>query len=222
MERLASTVAQLLRRLAPAEIRPSAESAEEVIAGFGVVRLPQPLMLGGPLTMDGVPLPRLHYFGLPPEEASRIRLIRSPKYTLIVENFTSFVRHAREINGDGSALVIFSGGFPSREGLKAIVALAAMAAAPTFHWGDLDGGGVRIFQHLEAALAVQGVRLVPHLMDAELLKAHGARSRLKAKNMTSVAPTSAISPLWLAMTGELEGYEMEQEALPPRRPTGAL
>ncbi|MDB5584057.1 MAG: hypothetical protein JWR80_9233, partial [Bradyrhizobium sp.] len=44
-------------------------------------------------------------------------LRKRPPYVLIIENFASFVRHVREIAFDDGALVIFSGGFPSRAAL---------------------------------------------------------------------------------------------------------
>ena len=218
LERLAPTITQLLRRLAPAEVKPEAVTPAEVLAGFGVVRLPQPLMLGGPLTLDGLAIPSMPYLGLPPEEASRVGVLRAPAYTLIVENFTSFVRHVREVNGAGDGLVIFSGGFPSRQGRKAIVALAAAAKAPVLHWGDIDLGGVRVFLHLEQAFCDRGVRLKPHLMDPSTLKAYGARSCRGRNSAVSVPDASAIAPLWRAMNSDLGGYELEQEALAPQRP----
>ena len=172
LERLVNSISKLFERLYP-DRGVIKLSPEDWLATLGVLRTPQPLTLSGPIAVDGVPLPPLRFHGVPPEQGEMLALAGPVDYVLTIENYTSFVRHVREINADHSGLVVYTGGFPSRAHLQQILRLAEAAQAPLFHWGDIDGGGLRIFRHLESALAQRGLRLQPHLMDSALLQEHG-------------------------------------------------
>ncbi|WP_416172068.1 Wadjet anti-phage system protein JetD domain-containing protein [Agrobacterium leguminum] len=54
--------------------------------------------------------------------------------------------------------------------LDTIVNMAKQAGAPAYHWGDMDGGGVRIFRYIEQHLESIGVSLQPHMMNVDLLR----------------------------------------------------
>lgn len=149
LERLTPTVARLFAYLHPDHAPEGSLSPKHWLTGLGVVRMPQPLLLSGSLMLGDQSLPRLNYYGIPPEQAAGVALKGPVAYVLTIENYVSFVRHVREINADLDALVIYTGGFPSHAHLQQIVRLAAAANAPLFHWGDMDGGGIRIFRHLE-------------------------------------------------------------------------
>jgi hypothetical protein len=114
---------------------------EELLASAGIRRLPQPILLHGDVSLDGLPFPAMPYVGIPTDCAGGIGLLAKPDYVLTIENFTSFVRHIREVARSERAVVIYSGGFPSRPTLATIIRLAARARVPTFHWGDMDAGG---------------------------------------------------------------------------------
>jgi hypothetical protein len=214
LERLAGTVRGLLERLREGEPL----EGPEAFAAYGVVRLPPPFLVSGRLLFAGHELPSVSYLGFDPLDARRLEPAEPPAYVLIIENFTSFVRHAREVNAGGDGLVIFSGGFPSRAALEAIVELAARAPAPTFHWGDLDGG-VRIFVHLEQALAARGVPLRPHLMSRELLETRGTSRRESVRVLGPAPDGTAIAELWQALV-RTPNLQLEQEAVDPVRPLG--
>jgi hypothetical protein len=47
-------------------------------------------------------LTRQAYFGIPPQEASRIGLREMPRYVLTIENYASFHRHIAETDRDAS------------------------------------------------------------------------------------------------------------------------
>jgi hypothetical protein len=47
-------------------------------------------------------LPQPAYFGIPPQEASRIGLREMPRYVLTIENYASFHRHIAETDRDAS------------------------------------------------------------------------------------------------------------------------
>jgi hypothetical protein len=188
---------------------------DEYLAGAGIVRMPQPVLLRGSLALDGQTLPDMPFVGLPTECAALVDLRNRPSYVLTIENYASFIRHVREVSRTDEGLVIYSGGFPSRPTLKAIARLAAQADAPTFHWGDMDAGGVRIFRHIEAHLAPLGVTLRPHMMNADLLRRTGdvvTDTQVMGGDMTG----SAISDL--ACIIRETGLVHEQEGFSPRSP----
>ena len=222
LERLALTVSLVVQRLAPEVITPETQTAEEVIGTFGVMRLPQPFLISGPLALDGIELPAIPYIGLPPEHFPRMTFARTPEYVLIIENFTSFIRHVREVNQDLAGVVIFSGGFPSRPTLKGIVHIAGLASAPTYHWGDIDLGGLRIFIHLERALSEAALSLRPHLMTEALLRSFGLPARKRTwVRVLRPADGSGIMSLWQALASADLGLDLEQEAVGPMRPAAS-
>ncbi|RUV94950.1 Wadjet anti-phage system protein JetD domain-containing protein, partial [Mesorhizobium sp. M1A.F.Ca.IN.020.04.1.1] len=193
---------------------------EELLASSGIKRLPQPILLHGDVSLDGRPFPTMPYVGVPTDCAGGICLLTKPDYVLTIENFTSFVRHIREVARSERALVIYSGGFPSRPTLATITRLAAQAQAPTFHWGDMDAGGLRIFQHLERHLAGVDVSLRPHMMDTELLHRFGRPAPGVA---CPVGDMHASAIAGLADLLAASGLVHEQEELDPRSPiTGTL
>jgi hypothetical protein len=216
LERLARSVVPLYRRLFPDQQPEEGLDADDTLSALGVSRTPQPLLASGELLHDGVPLPRLLYHGVPPEQGNGLELGRAPDYVLTIENYTSFVRHARELNATGSGLVLYTGGFPARAHLRQIVRLAAAAGTEVFHWGDLDLGGVRIFHHLEGAMRDRGVHLRPHLMSVDLLKRHGVASATRVPAPTGSAAESRVATLWSALAES--GLILEQESLAPERP----
>lgn len=188
---------------------------EELLASAGIRRLPQPILLHGNVSLDGRPFPTMPYVGVPTDCAGGIDLLTKPDYVLTIENFTSFVRHIREVARSERALVIYSGGFPSRPMLATITRLAAQAQVPTFHWGDMDAGGVRIFQHLERHLAGADILLRPHLMNTELLRRFG-RPALGVVGPVGDMHASAIADLANFLTAS--GIVHEQEEFDPRSP----
>lgn len=188
---------------------------EQLLASAGIRRLPQPILLHGDVSLDGRPFPTMPYFGVPTDCAGGIDLLTKPEYVLTIENFTSFVRHIREVARSERALVIYSGGFPSRPTLATITRLAAQAKVPTFHWGDMDAGGVRIFQHLERHLAGADVPLHPHMMDAELLSRFGKPT---PGVVGPIGDTHASAIAGLADFLAASGLVHEQEEFDPRSP----
>jgi hypothetical protein len=215
LEQRVAAVVMLFDRFFP-HLRQSTLDASEVLATFGIARMPQPLLMSGPLNIDGAPIPSTGYFGVPPEEGNRVGLARPVIYMLTIENYASFIRHVREINRDCAGLVLYTGGFPARPVLRQIVRLAARANAPVFHWGDMDAGGVRIFRHLEDALALHHIPLTPHMMRSDLLAGHGTPAEMRRRLQVGACPDSAIAELWdsIAKTS----FAHEQESFSPLSP----
>jgi hypothetical protein len=189
--------------------------AEELLATAGIKRLPQPVLICGTISLDGQPFPNMPFVGVPAECAGRVNLYRQPAYVMTIENFSSFVRYVREVAQGDNALVIYSGGFPSRPAFEAMVNLATQAHVPIYHWGDMDGGGVRIFRYIEQRLAAVGASLQPHMMDAHLLRKVGS----KAPNAIRIGTDMKDSALnELARLIEDTGLVHEQEAFDPLSP----
>lgn len=215
LERNLKPVAAALQRIYGADGRLIAMEPDEILATAGITRLPQPILVHGDIELHGALFPSMPFVGVPAEVVEGLRLRSRPDYVLTIENFTSFVRHTREIARSEKALIIYSGGFPSRPALATIRRLAEQARGPTYHWGDMDGGGVRIFRHIERELVEGGVRLQPHMMDARLLATVGRPSD-GPPGAPGDMTGSAIAELAEAL--RTTGLVHEQEELDPRRP----
>ncbi|PBB51958.1 MULTISPECIES: Wadjet anti-phage system protein JetD domain-containing protein [Mesorhizobium] len=188
---------------------------EELLASAGIRRLPQPILLHGDVSLDGRSFPAMPYVGIPTDCAGGISLLTKPDYVLTIENFASFVRHIREVARSERALVIYSGGFPSRPTLATVTRLAAQAQVPTFHWGDMDAGGVRIFRHLERHLAGVDIPLRAHMMNVDLLRRFGRPAPGVAGPVGDML-ASAIAGLADLLT--TSGLVHEQEEFDPISP----
>lgn len=215
LERHLRQVASLTRRLFDLDATRAGLEPADLLASAGIVRLAQPMLVRGPMAFDQLSFPAMPFIGIPGECHERITLTARPDYLLIIENFASFVRHVREVSACDRGLVIFSGGFPSRPTRRLICRLAALARVPTFHWGDMDAGGVQIFRYLESALAAEDIPLIPHLMGAPLLRDHGTKVSAPAK-LTGFEG-SAVRDLAL-LIGEAS-LAHEQEAFDPVTPS---
>lgn len=216
LDRLAASVVAIYSRLYPGHVATEGLDSDEILATLGVSRMPQPLLLSGPVAIQGVMLPHMVYFGFPPDQASAITLARPVDYVLTIENYTSFVRHTRECNNESKGLILYTAGFPARSHLRQILRLCREANTSTYHWGDLDAGGLRIFRHIEQALLTETVRLQPHLMDAAILVQYGVRAANNPALPRLDGDGSAIEDLLQALRET--GLVLEQESLPPQLP----
>ncbi|MBB4406799.1 Wadjet anti-phage system protein JetD domain-containing protein [Agrobacterium radiobacter] len=97
--------------------------------------------------------------------------------------------------------------------------LTRQACAPIYHWGDMDGGGVRIFRYIEQHLASIGVSLQPHMMNAGLLRQVGSKAQ-GANRIGGDMAESAIAEL--ASLIEQAGLVHEQEEFDPQSPLAPL
>ncbi|WP_420963834.1 Wadjet anti-phage system protein JetD domain-containing protein [Brucella sp. IR073] len=215
LERNLGPVAAAISLLIPMGKTQAALNTEELLASIGIKRLPQPVLIHGSIALDEQPFPKMPFVGVPTECAGRIYLHNRPAYLLTIENFASFVRYVREIGQSDGGLVIYSGGFPSRPALETILRLAGQADAPTYHWGDMDAGGVRIFRYIEQHLASVGVSLHPHMMNADLLRQAGSKAQ-GSNHVGGDMTESAIAEL--ASVIEQTGLVHEQEEFDPQSP----
>lgn len=214
-ERLKSTLVAIIQAHMGMERVPP----EEVLGRLGLVKFPQPVFMAGPFVLDTgaqrVDLASVRpFFALPLPAAGRLGLEREPDYVLTVENLASFNRQVREVDAANS-VVIYLGGFPAPAVMMALGEILRATSAPFFHWGDIDGGGVRIFRYLEERLP-RAPR--PHLMTVDLARRLGRSAPAAADLATIAASDSAIATLAAYLARDPAPMVLEQEALDPVAP----
>ena len=161
LEELEAVVVQILvsANVCPAGLRP-----RDALDAIGLKRFRPPMLISGPVSLNEVDLRRLNepFVGLAAESGVKLRLTEPPSYVLTIENQASFERHATEINSGLGALIIFTGGFPSKPVQETLRKLTSNLPPPVkvFHWSDLDVAGLRILEMMGGL--IPPVR--PHLM----------------------------------------------------------
>lgn len=194
---------------------PPEADCRDSFAAIGLPRRSLPVFISGPLTTDtGVTLDALPYVGLRIEDILTLTISRMPAYVLTIENFASFERHALEINQRHDGIVIYTGGFPSRDVVRTLRHLgeALPPGVPFFHWSDIDAAGAWIFHRVEIAA---GRRVHPHLMDRETARRHGTAA--PRKQLLAIDAQSGIADL-AAFLSSPDARVMEQEELDPAFP----
>ena len=136
-----------------------------------------------------------------------------PPSILMVENLTNAEALAQEEATD--RLFIYTAGFPNRT-IQALLSKIAGKQPPTVrHWGDLDYGGIRIFEYLRKHFFSN---LMPYRMDVEELRAHRAFAQnltdAQKKRLKELLRREAFA-LWHELIRAMlsEGIWLEQEAL---------
>ena len=188
---------------------PSGLSQDEARAALGLEKFAHPVLVAGQFAIRGVRAASLAYVGVAPGDVEAVEALSGAQALLTIENFASFNRHVNEAM-TGREVVAYTGGFPSRAVLRALRKLVPMFDGGVWHWGDIDGGGVRIAQHLANEVA-PGLRL--HLMAAELAVARG-RPAPAEPALTGVAATPELTSLAGFLTSA-QAHHLEQEALDP-------
>ena len=184
---------------------------DQALEELGLAKFPQPLLVAGPVAINGVSASGLVYLGLPPEAVTDVALEGSVRSLLTIENLESFHRHVRECRAEGD-LVVYCGGFPAQAVIRALRRLSELAGiACLHHWGDIDAGGVRIGRFLEESLPVP---VVPHLMSETLAIASG-RAASPVKDLGGIPADSAFSMQARFLASE-RAHFLEQEVLDPQ------
>lgn len=214
LERLEGTVVKLLR--AAIEL-PLVGKPRAALAALGLERFPPPILLSGPIRLDGVAISStLPYLGLPPSEIDRVAFARRPEYVLTIENFASFNRHIAEADAGRLGLTVYIGGYPSLAAQTALGRLGSILDPDIafYHWSDIDPDGVMIFRTIETALERP---LLPHLMTIALAEAFGTPPSQPTRLRSGEPAGSAMKELASYMAGPT--YKaMEQEQIDPELP----
>jgi Uncharacterized protein conserved in bacteria C-term(DUF2220) len=214
LERVEGAVVRLLG--AVLELPPAARP-RDALRTLGLEKFAPPLLLAGRIDFDSaeLSLTRPAYFGIPPQEASRIRLRDKPRYVLTIENYASFHRHIAEADRDGAGLTIYVGGYPSLATQDALRLLARLVPeeVPFFHWSDIDPDGAWIFRTIERIIARP---LQPHLMTPEIAETFG-RTPDESVRSHRQAQDTALAALVTYLSGAGAKW-LEQEELDPVLP----
>jgi hypothetical protein len=144
-----------------------AEDAREVLESYGVRRKPGVIQCAGRAEIfvqgrrycleDFAPVAHL-----PEEWSTRWAegiVQSSPRWITTIENEFPFLSYVLEAGGpyglaDRSEVAVYTSGFPGRALLESLVAIGRSAPSIEFrHWGDADGGGLRIWWHLRSHIA---------------------------------------------------------------------
>ena len=137
-----------------------------------------------------------------------------PAAILTVENLTNAEVLARDDGAD--RLLVYTAGFPNRTTQAFFQRIAALhSSTEIHHWGDLDYGGIRIFEYLHKKFFPN---LVPYRMDTEELRkyrpfAHALTSaqQKRLNDLLARADFASWHDIIRAMLSE--GIWLEQEAL---------
>ena len=190
-------------------------------AYLGLEKTPQPFFIGGRIALadDDQPLRLSHgYRGFPPAAVRDLRFVSPPDALVIVENWTSAVQAAE--TAAEKIGVLYSAGFPSPRWTAALRELLRHLppGVGLYHWGDIDHGGLRIFQHIARTLGDNGSRLKPFRMSPGQygpLKKHARKP--SPSEIRSLARMKAETPAIASVIDEVLGSSqigLEQELLP--------
>ncbi|MCP3776367.1 DUF2220 domain-containing protein [Paenibacillus sp. MZ04-78.2] len=162
------------------------ETEEEWLDWLGLTRNPQSVSLCGPLvfrTRDGKQADTDAFpggLGLSGETIDAMTHIFMPaRYILTIENWTSYHQYLEQPSvRAGEVLVIYTGGYPHRvlqSFLGKLSQVISEAANPPelLHWGDIDLGGIRIFEWLRTSYFPE---LQPYRMGVDILLQYEAQA----------------------------------------------
>jgi Uncharacterized protein conserved in bacteria C-term(DUF2220) len=209
LESLRPALLSVLRRYAPdATLFEGNDNA--LLESFGLLRVPEYVLVSGSLVVDGVDISSFVSVGLPATLLRSARLESKAKRIVTIENQTSFESLAALCPID--TLLVFSGGFAS----PTIISLLRFLSLPLYHWGDIDVGGLRILAHLRSQLGtVQTV-----LMDSVTLEKQSFLQSLSEKeceNLTALRKEPLLEDCQTLIDTMFDQGKLEQEALDARQ-----
>lgn len=218
-ESLRGAVLTILRRYEPNAALYGDDDGALLRAHF-VERAPEYVPLAGALRLQvaGASLdlaPFVPSIALPANTLRAAQIAACPARAVVtVENAASFTELAAHAHAN-QLIAVYSGGFASPSLLVFLHTLRTHSPGlPFFHWGDLDGGGLRILAHLRKALG----DVVLLGMDAATYKVHQTFARpLTASERAALAELRATPRLTdcipLIETLLVADQKLEQEAV---------
>lgn len=208
IEEQAARIAGFMRKTG--RLDPGLED-EDAMKALGLEKFPQPVLMAGPIRVASTDLSGLAYVGVAPEDAATIEPSGPVRTLLTIENLASFNRQVREARSP-DAVIIYTGGFPSRAVGAALRAIGTWSCVEAFHWGDVDLGGLRIALAIATAL---GRAPKPHLMTPQEALRAGIAS------VPLLTPDLPREHLWAPLAEFLRSQEahiLEQEEQDPVDP----
>jgi hypothetical protein len=207
-------IERILSELFEGEGETAAFNLEQYI---GLEKTPQPFCLGGRLEFmqsDGARSQSTHYIGVPRAKVIGGHIVTPVEGFLIVENWTTFEKAAAAAPEHWVAL--FCAGFPAPGWVDAAIGLVKQfPAAELRHWGDLDMGGFRIFEHLARLMPRP---LQPLLMNPEAYGGTGKprpATEAEAKELVRISQRLPVLVESIQKILDTGIFGLEQEAILP-------
>ncbi|MDY0189770.1 MAG: DUF2220 family protein [Desulfuromonas sp.] len=193
----------------------------ELYEYLGLSKFPAAIFIKGPvrvkvggywLQVDQV----APFLGIVPDTIEEIAPTIRPDYILTIENLASFNRHCREIQDNG--IIFYTAGFMGPQSRRILKLLHKQFddTIRTFHWGDIDIGGLNIAAHIQWQMEK---KISLHLMTEELLMHHGQSAKHPLGRHSSFAINNNQHLLHLKQKIMDTGMILEQENIDPISPT---
>jgi hypothetical protein len=205
-------IERILQALFPSVDR---ERGFDLLAYLGLEKTPQPFFVGGYHRVQfkgGGGFQLNEYLGIPRSRMADMEVVSQVTGILIVENWTTYAKAA--CAAPAQWLVFFCSGFPSPAWIEVAKGLVAQwPSALLLHWGDLDLGGFRIFEHLSSTLSG---RIRPHLMTPAAYPADGTGMELTPGDLRELRRIATRIPALRRSVDEIEAakrFGLEQEAI---------
>lgn len=199
---------------------------EEYLEAVGIQSHPKPVLIKGEarLATKGVDWELSVYadgIGLYPETIRHLSWIALPvERIVLIENLSSFHQWVR-VREDSAELVIYTEGFPHhslQHFLQSLFAFHRQMQNPpkTYHWGDIDLGGIRIFEYIRRGYCPD---LQPLFMDEQTLKGYGLPVSTSSSEYWSILHEMLVSSeytSWKAIINYILNHKilLEQESIP--------
>lgn len=200
------------------------EDYREILAETGIIRNPQHIFLSGNLELKAEKkIINLEEFwpdlGISTEMIKNLEVVDIPAgYVITIENLTPYYHYIKE--NSGNYLAIYLGGYHNALRRSLLIKLWDFCRKNStdltfYHWGDIDMGGFRIFDHLRQKT---GIPIQPLYMDLETLKRHEEKAQKitssYGKNLKKLLNLPEYSPFSDVISYMLENeIKLEQEAL---------
>ncbi|MEW8523834.1 MAG: Wadjet anti-phage system protein JetD domain-containing protein [Candidatus Thiodiazotropha endolucinida] len=140
-------------------------SYEDVLSELNLVKMVHPVLISGPLKFHAgnqeINSAVRPYLGVPGDLLGEFSLSETPSYLLTIENLSSFLEYTSSIEDE--AIVLYTGGYPTRRLQRFYQLLLSRIEAPVYHWGDSDPHGFQILKTLQSLAG--GKMILPHDME---------------------------------------------------------
>lgn len=187
----------------------------DLLTYLGLEKTPQPFFIGGQHRIrlkDGNLLLVQDYLGFPRSRIAEATIESTVAGFLIVENWTTYAKAA--CVAPSQWLVLFCSGFPSPAWIEVTRGLLDLRPnVPALHWGDVDLGGFRIFEHLHSHLSN---RLQPYWMSPAAYAPDAPGREPTDSDLRELRRIASRIPALQQSTTEIEctkRFGLEQEAI---------
>jgi hypothetical protein len=183
VEQLSAPIDVLIQGAVAAPIR----DPEDVFNELGLVKFPPTMLISGALQARvGAQdvLIDAPYLGFPPSAITGFASCETVILLLTVENLTTFHELVGQRQHMPTAVLLYTGGMPSPSWKRVyrLLLRSLPVDARVLHWGDIDGGGFRIADHLAVCAAEVERRLELHGMTPTVASIDSASSRRPLAN----------------------------------------